>query len=625
MVADAAFPKDPPTYPKYGTYADLLNWHLYVWGTRHSGSSNRLGELWEPKEFREAIFGACADDEINNKNDKNIRNWLGAGAPPKIPAWMKRIEQSLFGESSEFTGWKEHLRAALLISRRTGNNEFTVNLETARAYLLRAGLSDSATTSANDDSNQSLFATAPREHANFVPDRLKDFFGRDDHVRDIDALVDASVAGTGPSLLVITAPAGFGKSAFAVHWCDLAAKRPGRKIAKHFCSFSSGSASNAVTNVYDHLHWQVAQALGQPLRQSGSINGLMDLLRASPPEGEALIVWLDGIDEAEGTVECFLPKELAHRICVIVSARSNDNIVPAYLAPWLKQDMAKAHRAHRHSLTKLSEGDVGKLVDGLFAKDAVPVPANLAWHIYRASDGGYALFARFMAEDAVRAAGKSEAIELCETPETLHGYAKRELERLEALDRWSEFQALFSFLTIAKDAVPINELPILLGHPCKRINPSSLPYTLRRWLSVTEASDAQSALLSFAHPLLADVFGRALGSQSQDAHNDLCDSILAYPVAQWPHYALRHIPTHLLHAARCDVRYHDKAFTVLTDQDFINGRFMSLRSEGDLEVMRLMFEDWLAWLRADDNGHMDNYYSIPMQHFRDWRNRLSIY
>lgn len=587
---EAASPKiiRPPSYPIGGTYADLLYWHLYIWGTRPRESLTvRPEKQWRLRDFKKVIFDGSVSADTEKKNSES---WLGRGRQyPPGDDYAPKIVQELFGNEEKFAGWADDLEEARERCKGPGNNPINLKREAALAELTRAGLIGRSVPLAQETfpstETRRHFATAPRENVALVVDRLTDFFvGREDEIEAIDRFVSDRMAGGSRGLLVITAPAGFGKSAFAAHWCTKAGQAPNRRIAYHFSSVTTGTYTTALGNIGDNLLRQVAECMSEPIDLSGSFNALAGLLEKSPPDGIELVIWLDGIDEAQDRIECFLPLTLGDRVCVIISARAEDDGIPGYLAPWLADEMAVSHRPVRRSLTKLPLTDVGALVGGLFAADGLSAPEGLARSIFNASTQGYPLFARNMTVSAIEAVKEGKSVDLGEAPESLRDYADSELRRLESLVQWPELQALFAFMTIAKDAVQVDELPLLIG---KRISPRALPHQLMRWFSLFEAPRReQPALLSFAHPLLRDVFGQALGHERKQAIDDLCDRFTP-PFCRWPIYALQHLPRHLLDANRVNI-----ATELLADVNFIAARFAALGSESS---PKLMAADWMAW------------------------------
>ncbi|MFX8285795.1 hypothetical protein ABTL53_19835, partial [Acinetobacter baumannii] len=82
---------------------------------------------------------------------------------------------------------------------------------------------------------------------------------------------------------------------------------------------------------------------------------------------------LDGIDEANGKIDCFLPFTLGSRVCVIVSARAEAKTTPPYLAPWLVEERARSNSpGDPYCLEKLSFFGVRELVNAVFKQFELP-------------------------------------------------------------------------------------------------------------------------------------------------------------------------------------------------------------------------------------------------------------
>ncbi|WP_277315663.1 AAA family ATPase [Sphingomonas sp. AOB5] len=581
MTTVSDLSENPPSYPRNGTYADHLWWHLRIWGTRKGGTTAKPGRKWALKEFYSRILGKTHTPE---DAATNLKHWMGGANPPLSQDVADRIEDALFGQTAALQRWKIDLRWAHEKSRGTGKNKRTLT-----AKMLASGpdaLSHDIFGPVH--AQKSHFATAARENVTLVTNRLTYFFvGRSSDLAAIDKFVNDRMAGDERGLMVITAPPGFGKSALAAQWCTQAETKSHRRIAKHFCALAAGEPTTSLPNIYANLSQQLAETHGMPLAEPGTFDLLVDLLSRSAPPGVELVLWLDGVDEAAEKISCFLPRLLGERVCVIISARATEDAVPDYLEPWLTEEMALAHRRTRYSLAKLSLHDVHDLVEGLFARNELKAPPTLGRDIFFISEG-YALLARNVAETALEAVRAGEPIDLGVAPLSLTSYADRELRRLEALEEWPRLHALFALLAIAREAVSIDDLPFLVG---ERFFLAAFPRQLARWLSIVASPRRERpTLLSFAHPLLREMFSRALGYQIQEASARTCQFAATLPPAQWPVYALRHLPTHLLDAG--DPR---KAAELLADQTFIAARFHDL---GAQRAPALMKSDWMKWLAS---------------------------
>lgn len=136
MASGQEPPANPPSYPQDGSYADFLQWHLDVWGTRPTGSRTESSEPWKPQEFT-ALVIPYSDE---NSARISLRGWLGhAHRPDRTNA--KAIENALFGGNANFHAWKIDLRLAWERSRGKGNNKRTVKvpLELDQSTAVSAG------------------------------------------------------------------------------------------------------------------------------------------------------------------------------------------------------------------------------------------------------------------------------------------------------------------------------------------------------------------------------------------------------------------------------------------------------------------------------------------------------
>jgi WD40 repeat protein len=623
MAHGMATSLNPPTYPENGTYADLLVWHLYVWRTRPDGSTTQRGEQpWGTEAFKEELFrGATADDEEIQRRNKNFNNWTGEGQ--KVAAfgfYHDRIVDVVFGNAPKFEIWIKDLKASFKRSSPKGNNILSLKVEVAIAALASAGyipaVVDRSSVRKADDSH---IASAAEQDTVVIIERLAEYFvGRSSDIEAIDAFVKARMEGGPHGLMVITAPPGIGKTTLAAHWCKYAGQAENRRIVRHFCSMSTGTTQTKPEVIFEHLHKQIADVHGKTIGPSGHFNALTHLLCKAPPDGQELVVWLDGIDEANGAVDCFVPyatgidETIGDRVCVIVSARAEPEITPAYLDPWLEGSRAKTHNRNRHELGKLSKDDIEELITKLFTVHKLTAPEGLALRILKASDDGWPLFVRNMIDSSIGALRDGRVIDLGDSPESLLGYAKVEIERLANLIDWRDLHPIFVFLTIAKQAVSRTDLEIILG---KKIFPETFPSQLRRWLNVVEDRGGRNNhMLSFAHPLLAKVFGQQLGDRKDDAEKEFAKAILPLSYSEWPQYASRHLPRHLL-----DIGLVDDSVHYLTDIEFITARFAALGTDDCLSAMKT---DWMAWYgieqRAKQKAH--NCYHDPLRHLRFWNN-----
>jgi hypothetical protein len=156
------------------------------------------------------------------------------------------------------------------------------------------------------------------------PSEPEPFGGRDQALAALTGWLD----GPGEPYLLLTAPAGRGKSALLVHWIDRLGRDPdGPGVV--FVPMSIRYRLNTSHQVFGALVARLADAYGdEPPRLAG--DGMDELrdrfsgyLRCAPPGGRVLLVVLDGLDEAAGWSagpELF-PARPAGRVKLLASAR----------------------------------------------------------------------------------------------------------------------------------------------------------------------------------------------------------------------------------------------------------------------------------------------------------------
>lgn len=589
--------KHSKQYPAGRSFGELLEWHLH-WGTRPNHDKKKL-KAWIAWRFAAAVYGkdtARKDYTYFDTETKNLLNWRQGLNHPKGQEVVERIFEILFDHDEEYTDWKNDLAAAL--TRPVERSPLLKGAPISSGYSEPAFRASPTSRVPNNyqtaDAPRSVsgIATTAEQDTVVIIDRLAKYFvGRSSDIEVIDSFVKARMDGGERGLMVITAPPGIGKSALAAYWCKQAGKAENRHIVRHLCSMSNGAEQTRPEVIYEHLHKQVADFYGEPVGPARHMDALTNLLCRAPPNGKELVVWLDGIDEANGTVDCFVPyasgleEKLGERVCVIVSARAEPKITPAYLAPWLVGKRAETHKPEPHCLEKLLLVDVERLIETLFVANELTVPEGLAPRVFRASEGGWPLFVRNMIESSIKALLEGKAIDLDKFPESLQEYAKDEIERLANLTDWRDLHPIFVFLTIAKAAISTTDLEIILG---EKIYPETFPSQLRRWLNVIDVpSDRNNHMLSFAHPLLAKTFGQQLGRRQKDTEKEFAKTIAPLSYEDWPSYALRHLPRHLL-----EMGLIDEAVRYLTDIEFITSRFFALGPDDCVTAMRA---DWMAW------------------------------
>ena len=96
---------DPEDYPKGGSFAALLDWHLKN-GTRPERDVETLTRSWTNKDFGSAVSGRSAEEDVCRKNSENWRS--GSVRPSDLAS----IERVLFGKNKTYDRWRRELRTA---------------------------------------------------------------------------------------------------------------------------------------------------------------------------------------------------------------------------------------------------------------------------------------------------------------------------------------------------------------------------------------------------------------------------------------------------------------------------------------------------------------------------------
>ena len=136
MTENEQRPEDPPSYPKNGTYADLLIWHLKIWWTRPDGSPKSRGtKPWTTSELLSKVFGPNRVD-IDNQNNL-FKNWTGFKKKERSGSENgRKISHAIFGGQPQFLIWANDLENARVRTNGAGKNRLTISIERCLADLV---------------------------------------------------------------------------------------------------------------------------------------------------------------------------------------------------------------------------------------------------------------------------------------------------------------------------------------------------------------------------------------------------------------------------------------------------------------------------------------------------------
>jgi len=359
------------------------------------------------------------------------------------------------------------------------------------------------------------------------------------------------------AIVLLYAPAGFGKTTLLSNW----ALSLGCALAVHFFSRAPeffGLASNpsfafahlvaqifAVKQIWDEgrgtgdegFKGYAERQLTLPETQEERANLLKETVASlKVPKGEKLLVLLDGIDEADEPFPSPFPDQLPEGVFVVVSARWDGQSEMPYLRGWDFDAQVELGLMDEREISDwLKAYGNGELA--CLAQDA-----EFVAKLKRATDG-LPLFLRFVLEDLAGKVRRGEIVSEVEIPQGFSAYIREQVSRIVA-SSWDGIPLtdLLALLSVAKGAIRQDEVGQVLGIPSETL--SHLPNIIARWLRIGVSKAGDWRTFSFAHPLLAMEFAKAMGEKAQDAEMKLirwCERWKEHK----SEYALRYFDEHL--------------------------------------------------------------------------------
>jgi tetratricopeptide (TPR) repeat protein len=425
------------------------------------------------------------------------------------------------------------------------------------------------------------------------------FVGRKEAMERLNRFIAANPNG----VAVVYAPAGYGKTAFLARWIRQVEGRwigpagDGEALVEAVCHFFSTAVAKSTEppNAYAHLLAQLARLSNSPFpipdRDDERWAALHNLLadRQWPPGVKAVLV-LDGLDEAEGKVEPFVPRPIPDGLFVIVSGRwDGKGEPPPYLKEWARFAEfipleALSEEEIREWLRTTGEGELAQLAE----------KADFVRTLWEKTDG-FPLFIRYLMEDLTQAVrhGRSPEQVLEQTPSGFSEYVREQFGQLAKLVRNEKgVRDLFALLTVAKGTLRQDEAEELTGLSVWDLE--GLPYPVIRWFSI--GRDEEQETYAFAHPLLAEEFRRHLGREAKEMEDRLLQWCAGWPAHPSP-YILRHYADHL----------HEKGdpalFRLALDPAFAEAQARHLPDEPHLPLKTVRLALEMA-IRSEDAPRM---------------------
>ncbi|WP_165185099.1 NACHT domain-containing protein [Caulobacter soli] len=410
---------------------------------------------------------------------------------------------------------------------------------------------------------------------NLVESLATSFVGRDDVVETIDKFISDRMLGNNKGFLLITAPSGYGKSSLAAHWCRSRLGSDKIKGAVHFYNTLrplTRQASEGLGSIAHQLSYHLS--VGSPSKVNDKIWGA---LSQNAKFGECVVVWIDGLDEAHGLFDNFIPNNLGDGVCVIISARSENGEADNNLQMLLEHPLAQGGGNSHLVLSKLSREDADKLVEKRFLESGKPGPdSEKMSEIYARSFDGHPLILSCVADDYIFLENFPDRL-ASHYHINFDEYTKSQLASLKKMPSWGKYHQFVELMAVARE--PISRLfcdnVLEVGRKISAFE--QLPNEIRRWLKV-EKSHARGApdKISFSHQMVQMHFRDHLGHEADDTEKRLIDYISGDREfsAEIEEYRLRNLPKHLM-----KVKDFHRAYIVASNNSFYNRRKEILGTE----------------------------------------------
>lgn len=388
------------------------------------------------------------------------------------------------------------------------------------------------------------------------------FVGREEESQKLDKFFSENSSG----LMLVTAGAGFGKTALLANWVN-AWRDKDCFIAYHFFTQRYRSVKSAYRNLLRQLYIYYKPTYEQIPNDEEELKiRLYNLLREyAAREAEPLIIVIDGLDEAENTFSPPFPNPLPENVYVIASARAEEGDEHKYLEYW-------TDNSQKLNLSRLSGGAIAQWLRNTDKLAAFAEDTDFVAELDEKTQG-FPLYLRYLTEELSRVQGQDVREVLAQTPKGFEQYVEQQLRRLDELDLPDERWQFFALLAVAKGVLEKEDIKALTGMRDRQLRQLHQCWQVTRWMRITETK-----LYAFAHPLLATTFAEKLEDDAKDAK----DALIEY-CAKWQKhqscYALRHYAEHLSEAKRWEELY-----AIARDKDFAVAQREQLPDEPDLSL-----------------------------------------
>jgi len=373
------------------------------------------------------------------------------------------------------------------------------------------------------------------------------FAGRGEELEKIDKFIGWEKSG----VLTISAPAGHGKSALLANWIRNHQESGDVFIAYHFFSNRDDLTSNLGNGLFNLLRQLYVYYLVEKHEQIPSDENRLKLALANLirrhgiHDGERLIIVLDGLDEADREFSPLFSKALPHGVYVIASWREGTEQSYHALKDWQQNSLPL-------NLGCLDEAGIGDWLQksgNEVLEQASEDQSNL--RLLKERTDGLPLYLTYLIDELCEKASSVEEIGhlMASIPNGFSAYVRQQYERMK-MPKEKGSQKLFHYLAVAFGSISAKELRALTGLTTSDFN--NLPVNITRWFTVSQREG--ESLYSFAHPMLANEFKKAMEEDTDRALGEL----LGY-CAEWKNnqsrYALLYYTRHLSETGRWEEIY----------------------------------------------------------------------
>jgi AAA ATPase domain len=373
------------------------------------------------------------------------------------------------------------------------------------------------------------------------------FVGRKPDVDRLDGALSLHPSG----LVLVTAPAGYGKTALLANWLT-ERQGDGCFVAYHFFFRDPNQQTRLIHEAYRNLLRQIRLYHGRddhelPEGQEALASALHSIVKREGAPHEPLVILIDGLDEASDFLPYVFPQPLPKGVHVVASARAEDEEEPGYLAGWTQADPLS--RICLHRLPRAA------LADWLCRHAELAALADDERFLLKFDEKtrGFPLDVEHRLQDLVKAAREGADVRrrLEETPAGFADYLESELRSIP-----EELEPLLAVLAAARGALRERDLKALVpGLDFRRLrldvaadtDPERrrVAWQIARWLSIS--GRGESAWYAINEPLIAETFIELLGERADEARSALLEWCSQWREHQ-SEYVLRHYADHLLDA-----------------------------------------------------------------------------